>query len=316
MAESLPEPQGQMDTVPTATPGVALLTGGTGFIGYHLARRLIADGWTLHAIVRPRSDPSRVAALAALPGIAIHVHDGTTESLCELFWWTGINIVFHLASLFLGQHRSADVERLITSNVQFPAQLVEAMVASGVRRLVNTGTAWQHYSGDDFDPVNLYAATKQAFEDVLEYYVRAAELRVATLLLYDTYGPQDWRPKLFTLLRQAAHSSQSLAMSPGEQILDLVYIDDVVEAFIVAARRLWDPSAKGHERFTISSGSALPLREVADLYARTSGRKLNIKWGGRSYRPREVMRPWTGGVSLPGWTPKVPLEMGLRRTVD
>ncbi len=104
-------------------------------------------------------------------------------------------------------------------------------------------------------------------------------------------------------------------MSPGDQLLDLVYIDDVVDAFIAAARYLQAGAGAAHEIFALSSGDAVSLREVATRYGRIAGRPLPIRWGSRPYREREVMVPWFLGSPIPGWTPHVSLEEGLRRVI-
>ena len=290
---------------------VALITGATGFIGSHLARRLVKDGWEVHVILRPESD------LAILQGAAkqliVHRHDGTTGSMLEIVAAAKPEIVFHLASLFLAQHRSDDIEPLVTSNITFGTQLVEAMVAKGCYRLVNTGTSWQHYENDEYNPVNLYAATKQAFEDILRYYVETSPLMVITLKLFDTYGPEDLRPKLFALLRKVLETQETLAMSPGEQLIDLVYIDDVIEAFIVAAERVLSDKGAAQEDFAVTSGAPIRLKELVNEVARTCGRPIPINWGGRPYRPREVMVPWTIGAVLPGWRPSVGFKEGVDR---
>jgi len=187
------------------------------------------------------------------------------------------------------------------------------MAVHGVRLLVNTGTSWEHYGTPPVAPVNLYAATKQAFEAILHYYVEARGLRVVSLKLFDTYGPGDPRPKLFTLLRTVAANQEVLAMSPGEQLIDLVFIDDVIAAFVLAAERLRAEMVKGHECYAVSSGAPLKLRELVELYGRILGTPLPIEWGGRSYRQREVMVPWNTGAAVPGWHPKVALEQGIRR---
>ncbi|MBT0653786.1 NAD-dependent epimerase/dehydratase family protein [Geomobilimonas luticola] len=289
----------------------ALLTGATGFIGSHVARRLVESGWSVHVILRADSDLSPISGI--LDRITVHRHDGSTEGLEDIVRQVAPDTVFHLASLFLAQHRPEDVESLVRSNVLFGAQLLEAMVKHGVRRLVNTGTSWQHYESRDYSPVNLYAATKQAFEDILRYYVEATSLRAISLKLFDTYGPGDPRPKLFTLLRRVAQEQQPLAMSPGEQLIDLVYIDDVTDAFLMAAERLLADLVPGHESYAVSSGAPVRLRELVETYGRVLDRPLPIQWGGRSYREREVMVPWNAGKSLPGWRPKVGLEEGIER---
>lgn len=304
-----------------SAPRSVLLTGAGGFIGAALARRLLADGWQVHVVLRPDSDRGALDGIEAQ--LTVHLHDGSTAGLVDIVRAAAPLAVCHLASLFLAQHTTADVERLVQSNVLFSTQLAEAMSVNGVRLLVNTGTAWQHYQEGEADggynPVCLYAATKQAFEAMLRYYVECAGLRVITLKLFDTYGPGDRRPKLLALLKRTALSAMAtatatpLAMSPGGQLIDLVHIDDVVDAFLLALARLQDGLVAAMEDYGVSSGAALPLKEIAAIYARVSGLAVPIEWGGRPYRPREVMVPWTRYPALPGWRPKVGLEEGIAR---
>jgi nucleoside-diphosphate-sugar epimerase len=161
--------------------------------------------------------------------------------------------------------------------------------------------------------VSLYAATKQAFEALLDFYIDAHGFRAITLKLFDTYGPRDPRPKLLSLLATAAATGVALDLSAGEQLIDLVYIDDVVEAFVLAGQRLLSGASGASETYAVSSGSPVPLRQLVAQYAAVTGAQLNLRWGARPYRAREVMVPWNTGAALPGWAPTVSLEEGFRR---
>ena len=291
----------------------ALLTGASGFIGGHLARRLLADGWQVHLVLRAGS---QLQGLAAHPALLEHRHDGSTEDLIRIVGAVQPDTVFHLASLFLARHQPQDVEPLVRSNILFSTQLAEAMAQAGVRQLVNTGTSWQHYENQPYSPVCLYAALKQGFDAVLRYYAEALGMQVITLKLFDTYGPGDLRPKLLHLFQRAALSGETLAMSPGAQQMDLVYVDDVVDAFVQAAERLRSGAVSDIEEYAVSSGAPLSLQDLARQYEQASGRALHIDWGGRPYRPREVMQPWSSYALLPGWQPKVGLADGIRRSLS
>lgn len=295
----------------TRAPRRALVTGGTGFIGSNLVRRLAIEGWDVHVLVRANSNVHILRADAGR--LSCHEHDGSAQHMNELMQRVKPDTVFHLASLFLAQHTSDDLEPLVTSNVLFSTQLVDAMATTGVEHLVNTGTSWQHYLDADNRPVNLYAATKQAFESILAYYADSFGLKVMTLALFDTYGPNDPRAKLIALLWKTALAQRPLAMSPGRQLIDLVHVDDVVSAFVQAADLLHVQTV-AHARYGISSGRPMQLVDLVALFEAATGHTLPITWGERPYRPREVMVPWTSFEALPGWSPRIALETGIQDT--
>lgn len=293
-----------------ARGNIALVTGATGFVGSNLTRRLVADGWQVHAIIRPDSNLDQLRDIVST--VTLHSFNGSTENMLEIVRRSNPSTVFHLASLFVSEHQPKDIEPLIHGNLLFGTQLAEAMAVNGVENLVNTGTSWQHYENDEGNPVNLYAATKQAFEAILQYYVETKCLKVITLKLFDTYGPADPRPKLFSLLTHLAKSDENLDMSPGDQLIDLVYIDDVVAAFIQAADRQQGLRIGTSESYAITSGEPLKLRDIVKCFETVTSTLLSIKWGGRPYRNREVMKPWDSGESLPGWRAEVSLVEGIK----
>jgi nucleoside-diphosphate-sugar epimerase len=286
----------------------ALITGATGYIGSNLTRHLLAEGWVVDVVVRPSSNCKLLDVVRG--SITIHCHDGTSIGMASILSTTKPDVVFHLASLILAQHTTDDIEGLIKSNLLFSTQLLEAMSVNGVHNLINTGTIWQHLEGKDYSPVNLYAATKQAFEMILQYYIEARGLHVITLKLSDTYGPEDPRPKLINLLRSVAQDNHSLSMSPGYQIIDLVHINDVVSAFIEAETRFMDGDDACHEQYVVLSDDPLTVRALVGKFENVLGRKLPIDWGGRPARQREMMEPWQG-TKLPNWSPSIDLTYGL-----
>lgn len=285
------------------------LTGASGFIGRKLVYRLIDDGNDVAVLVRPES---RLIMLnEILPRIRVHVYDGTYGSLFHALKKENPELVIHLASLFLAQHKPEEIKEIIESNVTFPNHLLEAMSQLGIKYLINTGTSWQHYNEEIYNPVNLYAATKQAFESLLTYYAQSVDLKVITLKLFDTYGPDDTRPKLFNILRSAAKTGDVLKMSPGNQLLDLLYIDDVLDAYVLAmtyVSKITRPVS-----YAVSNPIRISLRELVCIYMSVINQPINVEWGGLPYRPREVMVPWLSGPTVPMWYPKVLIRDGIER---
>lgn len=288
-----------------------LVTGPTGFIGSHLIFQLALSGWDTHIIIRPNSDLSPLKEI--LSKITIHCHDGSTENMIDIMSKSKPDIVMHLASLFLANHSAQDIEPMIRSNITFGSQLVEAMVLNNIYHLINTGTSWQHFENKNNNPVCLYAATKEAFEAVLTYYIETSSLKVTTLKLFDTYGPNDPRSKLFPLLQKTNVDQKKLLMSKGEQLIDIVYIDDVIDAFIIAAERHVNGQCVKKDEFAISSENPISLKDFVKIYEDIIGKELPIEWGKRPYRDREVMIPWNQGIRLPNWYPKYDLKAGIRK---
>ena len=125
-----------------------------------------------------------------------------------------------------------------------------------------------------------------------------------------TYGPNDTRKKIFKLFKDNAESGEILKMSPGEQKLDILFISDIISGFKHLTELLASQEDL-EEEYVLSSGQQRSLKEIASEFERVSGMKLNIEWGGRPYRDREVMIPWKGKV-LPMWEAHVELEEGIK----
>jgi len=288
-----------------------LVTGATGFVGSHLVRRLVGLGHEVSVIVRPSSDLERLGETRS--AISVYEHDGTTQGMIEIVQAASPDTAYHLASLYISEHNSADVSRLIGANVEFAVQLMEALVAAAVPTCINTGTSWQFARDGQYAPVNLYAATKQACEDLFTFYTSAHALKVLTLALFDTYGPGDPRKKLLRLLWDSATTGHPLLLSPGRQRIDLVYIDDVIDAFVLAAD-VARAQTVPQSRYAVSSGAPIALADLVGAFAQATGMTVNASLGARPYRAREVMVPWDTGRVLPGWTPRVSLAEGILKS--
>lgn len=288
-----------------------LVTGATGFVGSNLSRKLLELDCKVSIISKKEFGYQNIEDIKE--NLDIFEYDGNIVNLIEYMKKNKFDGVFHLASLFIAEHESLDVDNLIDSNIKFGVQLLEAMKESETKLLIDTGTSWQHYENQDYNPVDLYAATKQAFQDIIKYYTEAENIRCITLKLFDTYGENDKRPKLINLLNKFADEGVELNMSPGDQMLDLVYIDDVVEAFLVAIEELARNKKIKNEKFAVATGNETSLKKVIEIFENISNKKIKVNWGGKKYRKREVMNLWNNFNLLPNWKYTVTLEEGLKR---
>ena len=147
-----------------------LITGGTGFVGSHLTNTLIRENYSCHLITRDEK-ALILAKLSSHSGFSYSIFDGTYNSIQRAFQNFKPNLVIHLASTSIKEHKPTDITRTIAANITFGNYLLEAMVEVGCFKIINAGTYWQ-YKDKKYDyPVNLYAATKNAFEQIIRFYV-------------------------------------------------------------------------------------------------------------------------------------------------
>ncbi|WP_421237218.1 NAD-dependent epimerase/dehydratase family protein [Aeromonas jandaei] len=285
-----------------------LLTGVTGFIGSHLATYLSAKGHMVFGLIRkPIEDDNLLARLNT-----INLCHFNEDTLVDLMAEIKPDIVIHLASLYLTVHSYNQIDNLISSNITFPTKLLEAMSANNVTKFINTGTSWQHYNSASYDPVNLYAATKQAFDDIIKYFTSAKGFSCITLKLFDTYGPNDTRGKLISLLDSLAQNNETLSMSAGEQTIELTHIYDVCAAYLAAIELIDKKDPNSNECYGVFSNENYKLRELVEIYEKANDVKLNIKWGEKPYREREVMNLCKSLQNIPKWEAKISLFEGLK----
>lgn len=286
-----------------------VVTGVTGYIGSHLARYLLSLGWEVHAIVRAGS--KRTLQKEADVGMYLFKYDGNIASLIAYFKKVQPEVVFHLAASVITSCQSEQISTLVQSNILFGTEVLEAMKQCSSRLFINTGTYWQNYNSADYNPVDLYAATKEAFEKIIKYYVEAHLFRVLTLRLYDVYGEDDKRPKLLNLLKEIAGTETVIDVSPGGQYVDMVHISDVCTAYAKAYEWLSaNPSVK-NEVYGVYTGEEIQVKELIPLFAGILGKAIHADIGGRPYKDREIMRPVKHYGCVPNWKPLVKLENGL-----
>jgi nucleoside-diphosphate-sugar epimerase len=288
----------------TAAPRSAIVTGGTGFIGSHLVDRLLETGASVTLITRAGS---AVDDKLLSRGISVVEDTGSVDELITAVTAISPDVVFHLATNFIGVHKPTDVNALVESNVAFGTRLAEACSVVDNVKFVNVGTVWQHHDARAYGPTSLYSATKQAFQDIVQFYAEVHGLQVVNLELADSYGPNDPRKKLVQLLMETAANDGKLEMSPGEQLINLVHVDDVVDALLIA------PSLASVDApsYSVPSNQPLDLKQLVEVVGNIVGKPVDVVFGARDYRPREMMKSWQYAPVLPGWTAGTPLTDGL-----
>lgn len=283
------------------------ITGVTGYIGGRLVDGLLQKKYQVAGLVRNLSEDTNLQ----LRGCKLYQYRNNLGSIKDALQDFRPDIVIHLASLFLSNHQPVDIDPLVDSNILLSARLYEAMLDVGINKIINTGTSWEHYQNANFNPVNLYAATKGAAESILDYYSHAKNFTTLNFKLFDSYGPGDSRKKLFFYLREAARNEVTLKMSPGEQLINLVYIDDIISAYTQTISSI--NKYTGKHVFGVGTEKLISLKNLVAIYSDVIQRDVPVHFGALPYKDREVMTPWDDYLKVPDWSPQTSWVDGISK---
>ncbi|MCR5716081.1 MAG: NAD(P)-dependent oxidoreductase [Lachnospiraceae bacterium] len=280
-----------------------LITGGTGYIGGKLIRRLSEEGHRIYAVVRKTSHTENIE-----PYVEGLIDVGHLDAFYEQVRESHPQVLIQLMGFYTAVHDPHSLRELMNDNIVDAMTVVDAAVAAGVKRIIATASVQQQRDGKEPLPINAYGASRNAFERMLCDFGHLYDLSVTVLTLFDTYGADDQRRKVFNLVRRLKEH-ESIDMSAGEQKMYLLYIDDVVEGYLCALHQ--SVLKNCFEKFALRAKEPIRLRDFVERYLELSGKEVVIHWGARPYMALEIMDPTGFGEVLPGWGAKVSYEEGL-----
>lgn len=275
-----------------------LITGATGFIGSNFVEANYTDN---QLIILHRKN-SNITRFKEYKNCFFCEYDETLESLNKINEIAKPDVVLHLATYFVPTHEPNDVDLLVSANLMFSMHLAEFCKSANVKNFIFAGTIWQHYLNQSYNPLSLYAATKQAFADILKFYSEVHGFNSTILKLPDVYGPNDERKKIFNIIQQFSEDKSSLEMSKGEQIIDILNIKDVINGLNHIIQNInEDPNLLGYKEYCLTNPTKYTLKELVSIFLEYKKINIDINWGKKPYRPREIFSAITNITPLPGW---------------
>ena len=283
-----------------------LISGASGYIGSHLLKRIGENNYQVGILVR--KDIMNVPA------------DTFIINTSETGWKTKVHsfdpdVVLHLASYLTSSDDEKQIDKLIEANISFGTHLLDAVKNSNIKTFINTGTFAEYPTREGKKtPAYLYAATKTAFCSIVNYYQAVVGFQVLNIIPYTVYGGTHSAKKLIDHIYDSLGSSTMIDMSPGDQVLDFIHVDDVVNFYITLLSRI-DQSKNNHTEIHLGNGKGITPKEIAALMEKISGKKCNINWGGLPYRKNDTMfsvAPNNLSGSQVGWQPSLKIEEGIQ----
>jgi UDP-glucose 4-epimerase len=282
-----------------------LVTGASGFIGSHLCRRLLAAGAEVHGVSRTPG-PDGVRWRPVDVGDAAAVRTAVREIKPD--------VIFNLASHVSGARVLDAVLPTLHANLAGAVNVLLAATEARCARVVMAGSLEEPHSVSAV-PSSPYAAAKWAASGYAAMFHALYGTPVVVARLFMVYGPgQRDLKKLVPYAATSLLRGEVPQLSTGERMVDWVYVDDVVEGLVAAAAH---PDMSGRT-VELGSGQLVAVRDVVQRIAHLINRNARPGFGAVPDRQMERVRAADIDATTAQlrWAPSIPLDEGLRRTVD
>jgi nucleoside-diphosphate-sugar epimerase len=301
-----------------------LVTGGAGFIGSHIAARLIERGERVR--IFDNFSTGKIENLAPL-GFQAEVIKGDLRDAAALRRaMTGVEVVFHQAADPSVPRSMADPAACYESNVVGTVNVLQAAHEAGARRVVFASSCAVY--GDEpslpkretttLAPMSPYATSKLAGEQLCEVYTKVFGVEAVALRYFNVFGPRQdpnsaYAPVIPRFIKALQDRQPPTVFGDGEQTRDFVYVDDVVQANMLAAQ---SPDAPGRV-FNIASGRSVSLNRLLGSLVEITGLPAQpIYLPARTGDVRHSAADHSAAATALGFEILVPFELGLARTVE
>lgn len=293
-----------------------LITGAGGFIGANLTRRMISLGHNVHILLHPQSNPWRLNEILD----QVHVHSVDIKNPAKVSEVVSISKpdwIFHLAvhGAYSWQNQDGDI---LCTNVLGTMNLLQASIKQGFDAFINTGSSSEYgfkyhapQENEWLEPNSTYSASKIAASLFCEHQAKSTNTRIATMRLYSVYGPWEEPKRLMPSL--LIHGIQGLypPLTSPDTARDYIYIDDVVDAYLIAAEKI-KPGIG--DIYNVGSGIQTSISELVNITDHIFPSRGLPRWGSMPNRNWDT-NTWVSNpkklITDLNWTPKTNLTKGL-----
>ncbi len=306
-----------------------LVTGAGGFIGSHLCERLLTMGAHVRAMVHGnmRGNVGHLADVAStapphLEFVGGNIRDATFVRDATV----GMDTVFHLAAITSVAYSYSNPDETVITNVSGTLNVCNAARYERIRRLVHTSSAGVYGTAVGNEPIterhpvrafNPYTASKLAADNVVESFHLSYDLPVSICRIFNIYGPRLGKYLVIPSIILQLMQDTELRLGDITPTRNFTFVDDIVDAFL----RMAEADDVVGEVVNFGSPNALTIGKLALMIADLMEKEVTIVRDPARLRPAKseitrVTADITKAKELLGWQPTIPLEEGLRQTID
>jgi nucleoside-diphosphate-sugar epimerase len=300
-----------------------LITGGAGFIGANLVRKLVSlPGFEVFIIEKKNTNLWRLKDIADKINIK-YVDLEDRNRLSKVIDGIKPNIVFHLASYGVYPAFQNDSSKMVDINIKGTLNLADSLKKYPILSFVNVGTCFEYKEkkskineNDALSPLNFYAVTKLAAELFLKNFAEANNMPIVNLRLFTPYGCYEASQRLIPYIILSALKNKKIELASPDTVRDFIFIEDVIDLFLKIIKN--SRKYQG-EIFNVGSGKHHSVKNVVDVTEKLLGKKLDVKYGKASYYRKDFKFFSANNAKAKAafnWQIKYDLESGIGKSID
>lgn len=262
-----------------------ILTGATGFLGSHLLRALLLEGWEVTILKRSTSSTARIADLTG----RYRWINIDQSALCEAFT-EKTDIVIHCATAY---GRDGDALSVLEGNIQFPVQLMEEAIKHNCSYFINTDSFFCKQLPERLVtgvPLYLpeYTLSKYQFREWGKLRAAQGAISFINLQMEHIYGPGDNPAKFVPWLEaQFRSGAAAIDLTDGTQFRDFIHVDDVTTVYCRVLKDL--PTMHGYQSFEVGTGQPITVRAFVKQLKIENNASTELHFGAIPRKPEEIM---------------------------
>lgn len=298
-----------------------LVTGGAGFIGSHLTKKLVSLGADVHVLVKYRSIIDNVRLSGIWENLTIIEADLRNIDSLRPFKNQYYDLIFHLAAYNHVGDSFLHVNESLLSNAVASANLLEFAPEFGRFLYISSSEVYGYQTSVPFReeflpfPISPYAIGKYAGELFARMKRHVTRKPIVCVRPFNTFGPYQSERAVIPELIIKCLRNVPVETTSGVQTREFNFVDNITDALIAMAKVMPPPE----EVVNIGSNQEVPICDLVKTIHSLTGSKSDLRIGALPHRPTEIWRMGADNsraVGLLEWTPAVPFEEGLKRTIE
>ena len=284
-----------------------LLTGTTGFVGYKFLLFALSNGFSVIDILRIRNKKNK--KIRELRNVYSkkykNIFFSNNNNLSNQLKNIKADYFVNFATLYSNNHSHSQIADFIESNILFPT-LIYDIINNKIKKMINFGSMMQHSKDEKLVSKNLYAATKNAFEMINNYYANINnKTKFYNIKFYESFGDNDKRKKIIPTMINNYKQNKTTKIISKQLTLNIIHTDDIINSIMILLNNNITSGT-----YCIKNTNNIKISQLINMLNKVLNKKIKVKYGNKS-----IISNYHNNLKiLPNWKPNRNLENRIIKT--